>query len=838
MDEVALEGKPVAVSEKRPLKPWLVAETDEQKLERYQDIALDVLEKHGFLHREIPGISGEKDEVIVCDLNRFRSSEWKFYRELRDRLGPIATHRRYGRNNVMRTFHHIFENLKVYSEEDFERRKKGEDVAPKSLFYLPENSEAALSVPDIRNSRFHLGMWELPTFSRGNYPTRQEGLESPLSPWEAITSVLIYHPQFGNGERDAQRRLMVTYLDGSRRPITSDFFTERGYLGKPEQKRLPLWRAKEFFADRCPRMLEKDLVRLEDFKVQAGSETAERFRVGAKPLSEAGLVMFEKTRYTLGRKYGKEKGTFLAYQLSPDFAAVVEKKSDGSLKLDEVFELRIADPTKAREVKTPTGEYVAVKMGGFRTFSPEEFRDAFPDTSAILENFEEFLQFSSRVSRETGLNLANFSLTEQWFATAVYQEYGEDPRFWTFLSRYHLDGLRTLMAMEGSLGDAQLVLEIGEKTDAKRIFGETAKILEIVTAYEEGVSQRLGDDTREYADDVALVILQHANRLLLSSVPILRGEVSNLDIHDVVNGLRSFREQVAETYRNFFGMKVDEGNYRQLLEVFKQSQGDPRLRALALTTLENQWGQEIKKEDVGVLRQVLVEGDRFYEGNKALFRGASETTGDTEAELRRFQEYLGQSTVKGVVLDIGCGDGRRITAPMAKLFEGEASVIGIDRVKPTAEIRDNLGFAQGDITHLPFPAESTELVTAHWSVVNDLLLRKQELGTFDEVARVLRSGGEFYFDVPYLEGGEGSWEEKAKTFREEHPASRFGMIVADFPGERAKHFQIFPESELDAMLESSGFSLSKKEVWRTKAGKPRLTYVAKLERKITPRRLH
>jgi ubiquinone/menaquinone biosynthesis C-methylase UbiE len=394
------------------------------------------------------------------------------------------------------------------------------------------------------------------------------------------------------------------------------------------------------------------------------------------------------------------------------------------------------------------------------------------------------------------------------------------------------------MAMEGSIGNADLVLEIGEKTDAGRIFSEVSGILEAVTAYEEEVRGRLSEGDLKHADDVAALILKHTNRLLLSTVPILRGEVEKLDVHDVVFALNSFRVRAADMYKRFFGLNVEDDNYRNLLNVFKKSEVNPTLRALALTALENQWLVEIAKENQLAVRRILEEGDRFYKGNEALFVTASETTGDTEAELSRFNEYLRERDIQGMVFDVGCGDGKRMTTPMAEMLKDKASIIGVDRIKPTAENRENLGFAQGDLNHLPFPEDSAELVTAHWSVLNDLILRGQELGAFDELSRILKKGGDFYFDIPYLEGGEESWEETAKAFRKKNPASRFGMIVAKFPGERAKHFNIFPEADLDAMLESSGFSIKKKDIWRTKSGKPRMTVVARLERKITPRRLH
>lgn len=836
MSDVGLEELPKVTDEKKPI-PWVVHDAEKDKLKKYREIAIDGLEKNGFLRREtVAGEDEEPREVLVCDIDKLKSGDWKFYRDLRTDLGPIATNRELGKNNVQRTFYHILRDQKVFSQEDYEKLKKGKKVEPKPLFYIPKDTESALSIDEIKKSRFYMGLWELPTYSRGSYPTSEKGFESNLSPWETITSTLIYHPQFGDGERNDEGKLMVNFPDGKgKKPITSEFFREWGYTGKPGGKRLPIWRTQEFFADRCPRMLEKGLVRLDDFKVQEGYRTADRFRVGARSTTETGQVMIDGVRYTLGREFGGDN--FQVYKLSPDLAAVVEERKDGSYKISKLFELEIVDQKKVGEWEEGGKRYKYVNRGGFREFSLDQLAEGNPEYAAIAENFEQFLRFSQRVSQEVGLNLSEFSLDEQWYATAVYQEYGEQKRFWKSLEEYELDGLRALMAMEGSLGNADLVLEIGEKTDAKALFADASSILEIVNRYEGEVRNRLDEKDRKYVDDIAQVVLNHTSRLMLSSVPVLRGEIEHLDIHDVVFALRSFRARVEDIYSKFFKEKIDEGAYRRLLDTFSQAKTNSSVQALALETLEQWWLREVAADSRKRARSVINEGDGFYKDNEALFASASETTGDTERELKRFKDFVEEADIQGLVVDIGCGDGKRITAPMAKYLEGKAKVIGVDRLKPSAEKRKNLGFVQGDLTELSFPDSSAQLITAHWSVLNDLIMRSREIGALDEVARVLEQGGSFYLDVPYLEGGKGSWEETAREYRKKNPSSRFGMIVAEFPGERAKHFNIFPEADLQAMLKSSGFSVQRKDIWRTKSGKPRATYIARLERKITPRRL-
>jgi ubiquinone/menaquinone biosynthesis C-methylase UbiE len=161
--------------------------------------------------------------------------------------------------------------------------------------------------------------------------------------------------------------------------------------------------------------------------------------------------------------------------------------------------------------------------------------------------------------------------------------------------------------------------------------------------------------------------------------------------------------------------------------------------------------------------------------------------------------------------------------------------MGIDRVLPEGPKPENVSFAKGDFTKIPLADSSVNVVTAHWSVINDLAARSLHVPGFGEVARVLKKGGEFYFDVPYLEGGEGSWEKAAQEYHQKNPDQPYGIIKADFPGGRSKEFYIYPEAELEAMLKASGFEVKKEEAWRTEAGKPRKVIVAKLVNKVTPR---
>ncbi len=118
----------------------------------------------------------------------------------------------------------------------------------------------------------------------------------------------------------------------------------------------------------------------------------------------------------------------------------------------------------------------------------------------------------------------------------------------------------------------------------------------------------------------------------------------------------------------------------------------------------------------------------------------------------RFWETLARRT-GGHILELGCGTGR-ITLPLARTG---ARVVGIDRSESMlarahervrrSRLPGRPGLVRGDITALPFPSSSFDLVAAPYGILQSLLDDRVLTATLASVARVLKPGATFGIDL-------------------------------------------------------------------------------------------
>ncbi len=829
----------------------------DEQLQNLQEHALSVLEGEDYLSRD------EKGHVMF-DIDKFKSNfkTKNYFEYLKPRLGALATSSAYGGGKWISTLAHTFKDINGYSPQDYDRLVKGEEVEAKPLFYLPKNAQEAVAPEAIKQTDFYLGLWEVGSVPQlpQEYPTLEDGNRSGVLTREAITAALIFHPKFGDAERREDGKLYVRFNpqngDEDKRPISAGFFRSWGYAGAPRDPAareidrnngsLLVDSPVDFFQRYCPHLVENGVINPhEDFKVSHKYDTLgeQDHSIRAK-----GNAWIDGINYTLGAEYADGKHS--AIKISDRLVGIVSKTDDGGLKLIKVFEKiagrdQLPQDGQIDSARDSSSKQTSIRKSDITFLDPSIVEGLGEGESVLISDFEDFLSFSQRVGKEARFNVLNLTLKEKALATRMYQEHGEDPRMWEFVKRYGLNGLRSMMAVEEANANAQMIWEIGEEMDCTKLFDDISDIVAKVTAYQESVRGSLPEEEMMQADKVAHTIMAFTSDALLSLGPVVRSDPSvkgKIDVADVVSTLRSFRGRVDGMYGKKFGIRTDDDLYQKILNVYKGEGSDPHVDAVALQILKKSWLEQANTADKSAIQHVYEASDSFYAKNEELFSSASETTGDTTKELDHFRQYLIQrelshKPVTGIVLDMGCGDGERITRPMANALQGQAHVVGIDRMLAAKKSEENMSFVQGDFTQIPLADNSVDLVTAHWSVINDLASRKLQLESFEELARVLKEGGEFYFDVPYLEGGEGSWEEAAKEFHQEHPDQPYGMIHATFPNGRNKEFYIYPEKELRALMEQVGFTISQAEGWRTESGKPRKTFIARLDQKVTPQAL-
>ena len=154
----------------------------------------------------------------------------------------------------------------------------------------------------------------------------------------------------------------------------------------------------------------------------------------------------------------------------------------------------------------------------------------------------------------------------------------------------------------------------------------------------------------------------------------------------------------------------------------------------------------------------------------------------------------------GIMLDVGCGEGRHIFGVMQDYPQMKCVGLDMDNASLNKaeegyqyfESISNAGaeFVKGSAYSLPFPDESIDLI-----VCSEVLEHLQEYNdAVVEIHRVLKPGGKFYASVP------ASWPEKVCW-----------SLSKDYQNQPGGHLRIFSQLELVSEIKESGFKFLSSE---------------------------
>ena len=154
----------------------------------------------------------------------------------------------------------------------------------------------------------------------------------------------------------------------------------------------------------------------------------------------------------------------------------------------------------------------------------------------------------------------------------------------------------------------------------------------------------------------------------------------------------------------------------------------------------------------------------------------------------------------GLMLDVGCGEGRHIFGVMQNY--PDIKCIGLDMDKDSLnkaeegyeyfESISNAGvdFLKGSAYSLPFPNNSFDLV-----VCSEVLEHLHEYNdAVKEIHRVLKPGGKFYASVP------ASWPERICW-----------ILSKDYQNQPGGHLRVFNQYKLVSEIKNSGFKFLSSE---------------------------
>jgi len=827
-------SKPIEIEgEKTPMPDISVSRLELDQEAEYQafvERGLQLLENEKILRRD--------NGNIVVNLDSLRSMDWT---PIRNKLPKNG---KFGNSTKIQTLFYIFKNLKVISEED----NLTENPAPKPLFYIPESAEAALDVEKIRSADFYMGFWELQRSGfEVSFPTLQEGLKSTATSFETISTALTFHPRYGNGYRNEKGELIVRYQDGSERPITGEFFTDSHYYyGRIKRDPIDWFRPGQFIQEKCPRLLQKRLLRLTDFRVQEGYATKETVRSGPRTINETGEVQMKGKRWYVGKKYAGSNG-YEALQLSDIYGGIYKNDGD-QVRLELIFKLKVDDESKATTTGSAKQQYVHVRDGGFEKYTPESFLNSLgfehlQEHREIIDNFQFYIDFSIKASERVKMTLYDLSLTEQLFAAKVYQEYGQQDEFWDFLKTFQYDGLQAMLCMYGSVENAQKVLEIASCVQTRRDVVDVKTLFkDIANIYIYTIDNTAGIDT-----ETIKMIRNQVNILLLAALPVLRGNpndielVGNLSIIDVGHALKNFGNRVERTFRQKGVIIGQTREYLDIVTAIKEAKSPQEKAVLmelwleesALNTIDPVAAQNLKQ----LFESNVVE---FYPAYyPMMYSETAHITADTVKELTNYDHFIETATINGrklkdieglQIVDLGSGNGERILrAEAAKL--ANPHVIGID-INDQPSFPPGMEFKKASVTNLPLVDNSCHTVLASWSLYDDLTPEQIE-SCIDETARVLRDGGWTYIDVADPQGPNSPYTMLIEDFHKLHPELPKGTLRYQFADDQGiqykKEFFFISEGELVAKLGSKGFNCEVVR-WQTNSGKPRFMVMAQIRK--------
>ena len=155
---------------------------------------------------------------------------------------------------------------------------------------------------------------------------------------------------------------------------------------------------------------------------------------------------------------------------------------------------------------------------------------------------------------------------------------------------------------------------------------------------------------------------------------------------------------------------------------------------------------------------------------------------------------------KGVMLDVGCGEGRHIFGimqdyPLMKCIGLDMDKESLEKAEEGYEYFKSISkagaqFLKGSAYSLPFPDESIDLV-----VCSEVLEHLHEYNdAVKEIHRVLKPGGKFYASVP------ATWPEKICW-----------KLSKEYQNQPGGHLRIFSQSGLISEIKESGFKFLSSE---------------------------
>lgn len=436
-----------------------------------------------------------------------------------------------------------------------------------------------------------MGLWE----AGGTYfhVAKRYTLDySPFHPGlpfqEAAIAAAIYHPEHGNGERNAEGRLVVTYngeiqglqKDKPHRPISYNWFNAKKNL--PGGASMYTEEGRETHSPRewlleggAPHLVESGLLTPDDFRATGESEVSEKYGLRQRLDNPKGYVTLnEKIRYLLGVQFGKKEGSdkevYEAHSITPDLGGLVRVGDDGKKELTHVFTLLHPGDQRLKPVyqkgklsyysagirdgAVQIREYQRENKNIFLSQHADESTEQYQERQAAFD-FNAFLNRKEEFVRATGISLEALSPLERAALLDFYQATDADKagkkrktELYQFAKVYKERGLKIFLSVESDREAGSAVLALAHTLRP----GQMENVIDAYNACAEEATTRVNALCAELGIDESSRQAQRVlfDGLMLRAKDLLTNMAGRLDVNedveDVVNeGLTALKNESA-----------------------------------------------------------------------------------------------------------------------------------------------------------------------------------------------------------------------------------------------------------------------------------------------------
>ncbi len=528
------------------------------------------------------------DGYNIFDLKKFFNPGFIVNKLQHKHLGNIDG------KKVQGSYKILFEQLgdmPIVSKEDFIAQKgKGEEIETKPLFNIPDSINNALDLKNVNKDDYYLNYWDLRDSSRARQINWQYKIKLKNGEEIGADEFALFTKIFKDyqGERNKNGALQVYDKTQQKyvRPSVDWIKANIGGFGGAPSKGTDITSSPhEFLLNKCQNLVNKDLIKLSDFKIKTNDKSGNLLRREFTGFNKKNsYVPMKSIRYYIG----KENFIFEGKSIPTENIKVVvlDNEKLGIIKsyqgLDTLlFTLNLLNEEEKKknrqEIIDRKGNLPEKKITSLAIVKSEEVKKRINHWSPLVDNppkegekideyneriryigsYENLKKTSDDFSKECKIGIHNLSWREQqWLCGAMYELGPENKtKLLEFGKQYGLEGLKVFLSCEQNINNHQKILNIGKLLEkqldvASVLFSEYAQLTDKTEQAAEEMSRLYNEiffEKQVNKNEVVNAILKRASQLLVDAEEKLKDTPEN-DKQALIKELieELVREQIAQ----------------------------------------------------------------------------------------------------------------------------------------------------------------------------------------------------------------------------------------------------------------------------------------------------